>query len=173
MAIYVGGLEASVRIHCLGHSRCPPWSGHRGFGVRAFGQCATGEDPMDLTVQMPVVRQAASTRPDSRVSFGMGVPFSAGWATCATHVRYHALPHHQCRRAVTVYIPHNMGGPARTHSDPGMWAGNVLCVVLWVIWRRIAIHVRGARGPALNSGSLDHGDVRWCFIRIWSLNLDR
>ena len=41
-----------------------------------------------------------------------------------------------------------------------MWAGNVLCAVLWVIWRRIAIHVRVARVPALNSGSLDYSDER-------------
>ena len=42
---------------------------HRGFGVLASGQCETGDDPMDLTVQMPVVRRAASARPGSRVSF--------------------------------------------------------------------------------------------------------
>ena len=42
---------------------------HRGFVVRASGQYETGDNSMDLTVQMHVVRQAASARPGHQVSF--------------------------------------------------------------------------------------------------------
>ena len=169
LAIYLGGLEASVRIHLLGAQHVSTSeraleetriyaNAHRGFGVRASGQYETGDDPMNLTVQMPVVRQAASARPGSRVSFGVSI--AAGWATCATRVRYHAGPNHHCRRAVMVCTPHDRGGPTRTPFVPGMCTGNVLYAVPWVIWRRIAIHVREVLVPDPNNGSPDHRGVR-------------
>ena len=82
LTIYLGGLEASVRIHLLGAQHVSTLdraleetriyaNAHRGFGVRASGQYETGDDPVDLTLQRPVVRQAASARPGSRVSFGV------------------------------------------------------------------------------------------------------
>ena len=82
LAIYLGGLEASVRKHLLGAQHVSSLeraldetriyaNAHRGFVVRASGQYETRDDPMDLTAQMPVVRQAASARPGSCVSFGV------------------------------------------------------------------------------------------------------
>ena len=74
LAIYLGGLEASVRIHFLGAHHVSTLeraleetriyaNAHRGFVVRASGQYETVDDPMNLTVQMPVVRRAASAGP--------------------------------------------------------------------------------------------------------------
>ena len=77
----MGGLEASVRIHLFGAQHVSTLeraleetriyaNAHRGFGVRASGQYETGDDPMNLTVQMPVVFQAESARPYQRNFFG-------------------------------------------------------------------------------------------------------
>ena len=41
-----------------------------------------------------------------------------------------------------------------------MWDGNVLCVALWAIWRKIVIHVRVVLVLAHGNGSPDHRDVR-------------
>ena len=82
LAIYLGSLEASVRIHLLVAQHVSTLelaledtriyaNAHRGFGVRASGQYETVDDPMDLTVHMPVVRQGASERPWPRTSFGV------------------------------------------------------------------------------------------------------
>ena len=82
LVIYLGGLEASVRVHLVGAQHVYTLeraleetriyaNAHRGFGFHASCQYETGDDPMYLTVQMPVVRQAASSRSGSRVSFGV------------------------------------------------------------------------------------------------------
>ena len=79
LAIYLGGIEASVRIHLLHAQHVSTLemaleetrifaNAHRGFGVRPSGRFETGDEPMDLTVQMPVVRQAASASHGPRSS---------------------------------------------------------------------------------------------------------
>ena len=81
LAIYLGGLEASVRIHLLGAQHVSTLepaqvetriyaNAHRGFGVRASGQYETVDNPRDLMVQMPVVRQAVLAPPYQRMSVG-------------------------------------------------------------------------------------------------------
>ena len=66
---------------------------------------------------------------------------------------------------VMLCTPHDNGGPMRTPSAHGMWAGNVLCAVLWDIWQKIAIHVRAVLArlevaPDLNNDSPDYRDAR-------------
>ena len=169
----MGGLEASVRIHLLGAQHVSTLeralektriyaNAHRGFGVRASGQYEIGDDPMDLKVQMPVLRQAASARPGSRVSFGVKC-FSCGQMG---HMR------DMCPVPRMAQSPLPAGGYG-LHTPRQGWTttdsfrpGNVgrQCFVCGALGHLAKdCHSRaggGGRVPALNSDSLDQRGVR-------------
>ena len=172
LAIYLGGLEASVCIHLLGAQHVSTLeraleetriyaNAHRGFGVRASGQYETVDDPMDLTVQMPMVRQAASAQPGSRVSFGVNC-FNCGRMG---HMRDTCpVP----RRAQSPLPAGGYGLHTTRHgwtSTDSFQPGNVgrqcfVCGALGHLAKECHSRAWGALMPAFNNGSHDHRAVR-------------
>ena len=115
---------------------------------------------MDLTVQMPVVHQAASALPGSRVSFGVEC-FNCGWIG---HMR------DTCPVPCRDQSPLPAGGYG-LHTPRQVWTnkysfrpGNVgrQCFVCDALGRLAKdCHSRaGGLAPALNNGSPDNRAVR-------------